>query len=555
MSPGDSRAPRLETPDLILTGFMGSGKSRVGREVARRLGRPFLDMDAEIEARAGKSIPRIFAEDGEDAFRRLEASLCEELSREGGPGAEARARVIATGGGTLVDPGNRSAMARRGTLVCLRCDADEVLRRIGGAEDSERPLLAVADPRAEVERLLAARQQAYTAIPWQVDTTRLSIEETAEQVMAFASVVSLPVHHPSGSLDAPGGGAYPIHIGTGLLDHVGDALRATGLSRGTRVAVVSNPVVAPLYGAQVEASLSSAGFQPIVCAIPDGEQHKTLATVAALYDQFLAAGLDRSSAVLSLGGGVTGDVAGFAAASFMRGVRFVQVPTTILAMADASVGGKTGVDLPQGKNLVGAFKQPILVLMDPAVLVTLPQDEIRSGMAEVIKHGILGDPDLFLQLESGPAPSQRLALSAAQLAHTIQVKIDIVEEDPFEQGRRAILNLGHTVGHGLERLSGFSLRHGEAISIGTVAAARIAAELGRAAPSLPGRIASALAAWGLPVRCPPFETDAIWAAMAHDKKRKGRALRWVLPHDIGQVEIADDVAPEVVKRVLGDLCR
>jgi 3-dehydroquinate synthase len=259
--------------------------------------------------------------------------------------------------------------------------------------------------------------------------------------------------------------------------------------------------------------------------------------------------LDRSGAVLSLGGGVTGDIAGFAAASFMRGVRFAQAPTTLLAMVDASVGGKTGVDLPQGKNLVGAFKQPAMVLIDPAVLATLDAAEIRSGMAETIKHGVIGAPDLFAELEANP----QSPLSAAQLARSLRVKIETVEEDPFEQGRRAVLNLGHTVGHGLEKLSGFSLRHGEAVSIGMAAAARIAAELGQADPSLADRIEAALAAWELPVRCPPFDADEIWKAMAHDKKKRGRGLRWVLPRAIGEVEITEDVPPGVVKSSLSSL--
>ena len=289
--------------NIVVTGFMGTGKTAVGREVARRLGRPFVDMDAEIEARAGKPIPRIFTEDGEAAFRRMEAALCEELSAQNG-------LVIATGGGALVDPTNRALMMGSGTVVCLTCDVDEILRRV--SDNLHRPLLNVADPRAEIVRLLEARREAYAAIPWQIDTTGLPIEEIAERVAALADVITLSVHYP--------GGEYSIHIGDGLLAHVGGALRAAGVPEGGRVAVVSNPVVAPLYGARVEEALRSAGLQPFACTIPDGEQHKTLATVASLYEQLLAGGLDRSGTVLSLGGGVTGDVAGFAAATFMRGV-------------------------------------------------------------------------------------------------------------------------------------------------------------------------------------------------------------------------------------------
>ena len=362
-----------------------------------------------------------------------------------------------------------------------------------------------------------------------------------ERVIQLADLVTLRVGHP--------GGEYPIYLGDGLLAHAGGALRASGALQGSRVAVVSNPVVEPLYGAQLETALCAAGYQPTVCTIPDGEENKTLDTVAGLYDQFLDGGLDRSGGVISLGGGVTGDIAGFAAATFMRGVPFVQVPTTLLSMVDASVGGKVGVDLPQGKNLAGAFKQPTLVVVDPGVLATLPAEEVRSGMSEAIKHGIISAPDLFAELES-PTPGARFPMSVSQLKRALEVKIQVIEADPFEQGRRAVLNLGHTVAHALERLSDFSLRHGEAVAIGMVAAARISAELGRAEPSLPGRIEAALAAWGLPVRCPPFGVGDIWEAMAHDKKRRGRSLRWVLPHAIGHVEITGAVSRQVVTSVL-----
>jgi shikimate kinase/3-dehydroquinate synthase len=515
--------------NIVITGFMGTGKSAVGREVARRLGWQFIDMDDVIASRAGKSIPRIFAEDGEPAFRQMEADLCRELSAQDG-------LVIATGGGALVNADSRAVMMRGGNVVCLSAAPEEILRRVG--DDDDRPLLDVPDPRARVVELLEARRVAYQAIPWQIDTTGPSVKEVAEQVIELASIITLPVQYP--------GGEYPIHIGDGILSRVGDTLRAAGAPEGTVVAVVSNTVVAPLYAEQVLASLQSAGFAPFTCIIPDGEQHKTLATVASLYDQFLAGGLDRSGTVLALGGGVTGDIAGFAAASFMRGVRFAQAPTTLLAMTDASVGGKTGVDLSQGKNLVGAFKQPALVLIDLAVLGTLPAEEIRCGMAEVIKHGIIGAPDLFAELEANP----QSPVSVAQLARALPVKIAVVEEDPFEGGRRAVLNLGHTVAHGLERLSDYAMRHGEAVSVGMVAAARIAVKIGLAEPALADRIEAALAAWSLPVTCPPYGADAIYEALAYDKKKRGKVLRWVLPREVGAVEIVEDVSPDIVKSAL-----
>jgi 3-dehydroquinate synthase len=514
---------------------MGTGKTAVGKTIARQLGRPFVDMDTEIEARAGKSVPRIFAEQGESAFRRLEATLCRELSAQ-------RGLVIATGGGALVDGRNRELMMETGLVICLDASPEAILDRV--SDNEHRPLLHVSDPRSEIDRLLATRRDAYEAIPWHIETTDLSPEEVASHVRVLAEASALPVRYP--------GGKYDVYVGEGMLDHVGGTLRAAGVPGGVRIALVSNDVVAPLYAARVELALRTVGFQPFACIIPDGERHKTLATAASLYDLFLAGGLDRSGLVLSLGGGVTGDIAGFATASFMRGVAFAQVPTTLLSMVDASVGGKTGVDLPQGKNLVGAFKQPTAVVIDPDVLATLDAAEFRSGMAEVIKHGFIGAPDLIADLtEEGSGA--RPAMTSAQIARALRVKIEVVEADPYEEGERAVLNLGHTIGHALEKLSRYQLRHGEAVSIGMVAAARIAAALGRAEPGLPGRIEDTLAAWDLPVRCPPYSVAAIWQALAHDKKRRGDRLRWILPTAMGDTAIVADVPEQTILAVLHEM--
>ena len=520
--------------NIVLTGFMGTGKTAVGREVARRLVLPFVDMDAVIEFRAGKLISRIFAEEGEAVFRQMEADLCGELAGQDGA-------VIATGGGALVNPANREALAASSVLICLQAGVDEILGRVGKAED--RPLLSVPDPEGEVRELLAARRDAYAAIPWQVDTSGRTPSQIADEIVALASCRTLPV--------ATSGGRYDIHIGTGILRYLGGALRAAGIPEGTRVAVVSNTIVGPLYIDAVQAALAQQGFSPFPCILPDGEEHKTLATVRDLYEELLAGDLDRSGVVLALGGGVTGDMAGFAAATFMRGVRFVQVPTTLLSMTDASVGGKTGVDLPQGKNLVGAFKQPELVFIDMAVLETLPGPEQRSGLAELLKHSVIGDAELFHELAA--ADPVAVQITPDLLARSIRVKIEIVQQDPFERGRRAVLNLGHTTGHALERLSGFSMRHGEGVAIGMIAAARISEALERATPGLADEIAGVLSATGLPVTCPALTAASITTAMRHDKKRWGKRLRWVLPTEIGTVVLADDVREAVVLAVLHEM--
>jgi len=510
--------------NLIITGFMGSGKSEVGREVARRLGREFVDMDTLIEQRVGMAIPDIFAQRGEGFFRQQERQLCQELAQRHG-------LVIATGGGALIPEENRQVLGTNGLLVCLNCDVEEILRRLAKVEN--RPLLDVADRRERIEALLAQRREAYSRIPHHIDTTGLTVEEVAERVIRLLTE-KIVVRTPTGS--------YPIHLGEGLLAQVGELVREQGLQG--KVALVTNPTVGELYAPAVIRSLREAGFEPVVCQVPDGEVYKTLDTVSSLYDQFIKGGLDRSGAVLALGGGVIGDMAGFAAATYMRGVPLVQLPTTLLAMVDASIGGKVAVDHPRGKNLIGAFKQPELVVIDPLALATLGEAEMRCGWAEVIKAGIIGSPSLFEQLEEGDQPLLPV------IAEAIGVKVAIVEEDPYERGRRAVLNLGHTFGHALEVLSGFTLRHGEAVSIGLVAATRTAIALGLCDETVARRLAVLLQRFGLPTRYGGYEPGEIWEAMAADKKKRGKKLRFVLPRAIGQIEITDQVPRAVVLGVL-----
>ena len=516
--------------NIVITGFMGTGKTAVGRAVARLLGREFVDIDERIEKEAGASVQQIFVREGQETFRGMERDVCRELS-------ERQDLVIATGGGTLIDQENRELMMKSGIVICLLASTEEIMNRLTGTGVSKRPLLEGSDLRGTIETLLQERREIYHSFPWQVDTTNMTVEEVAKRVIEISRSVTIPVSSPAGG--------YEIMIGDGLLDRLGLILK--GKITG-RIAIVTNTVVSPLYATTLERSLRDARFDPFICVIPDGESHKRIETVEHLYEEFLAGGLDRGGTVISLGGGVTGDIAGFAAATFMRGVKFVQVPTTLLAMVDASVGGKTGVDLPQGKNLVGAFKFPQLVLIDPRVLTTLPEKEIRNGAAEAIKHGILADVDLFDHLRGGP-----LQFSPQVIERILMVKVKIVEEDPYERGRREVLNLGHTVGHAIEQVSGFSLPHGEAVAIGLVAAARIAVRLSLADSQLVDRIEGALSAWGLPTRVPQVSVDEIIASMAHDKKRLSGRLRFVIPRKISRVEVVDDVPEEAIRAVLTEM--
>jgi 3-dehydroquinate synthase len=345
---------------------------------------------------------------------------------------------------------------------------------------------------------------------------------------------TIHVKHPLGS--------YPIFLGERLLADVGKFLQEMGFSG--LCAVVTNPTVGQYYAHTTLDSLTVHGFQPILCEISDGEEYKTLDTVNLLYDEFLAAGLERKSPILALGGGVVGDTAGFAAATYLRGVPLVQIPTSLLAMVDASVGGKTGVDLPQGKNLVGAFKQPEMVLVDSAVLTTLPNVEFRCGLAEVVKHGIIANPTLFSALEENDFSILWM------LAEAIRVKVEMVQEDPFEEGRRAVLNLGHTFGHAFERLSDYQIRHGKGVAMGLACATRLAANLGHCSPDTADRIIETLKRLKLPFRPPHYAPNVVWRTMWTDKKKKSGRLRFILPRDIGDVDIFEDVTEDDVKAVL-----
>lgn len=352
---------------------------------------------------------------------------------------------------------------------------------------------------------------------------------------------TLWVRHPTG--------AYPVHIAAGLRHRLGEFLAERQYTRAAFLVTDEN--VAPLYADEIAHSLSEAGFPPHLIVLPPGEEHKTLATVRHLYDAFIARGIDRHTPVIALGGGVIGDTVGFAAATILRGVPFVQVPTTLLAMVDASVGGKTGVDLPQGKNLVGAFKFPDMVVMDVETLRTLPPTEFACGMAEVIKHGLIADPELLNMVDRAAQDLERL------VARAVRVKIAVVEKDPHEQGRRAVLNLGHTFGHALERVAAYRLRHGFAVALGLVAAAHLGVLLGDAHRYLVEEVKTALRSAGLPTHWSDLEgmgappsAAAVFEAMQTDKKRRGKHLRFIVPREPGHVFIRAHVPEEMVLRAL-----
>jgi 3-dehydroquinate synthase len=347
---------------------------------------------------------------------------------------------------------------------------------------------------------------------------------------------------------------YAVVIGAGALGGLGEQIRHCGFQAGTKVLIVTNPVVEAHYGASALASLQAAGLEASTLVIEAGEDQKTPATVALIHDAAFARKLERGSLIVALGGGVVGDMAGFAAATWLRGIAVVQVPTTLLAMVDAAIGGKTGVNHPSGKNLIGAFHQPRLVLVDPSTLATLPEREFRAGMAEVIKYGVIGDRDLFETLEAAGDLSSIRAVGPTLLQTLLErsaaAKAAVVAADEHEGGLRAILNYGHTLGHVVETLCGYGTwLHGEAVAIGMAAAGAIAVEMGLWNPADQARQRAVIAAAGLPLDWPPLDPDAVLACLQGDKKVKQGQVRFVLPTAIGAVEIRSDVTEASIRQL------
>ena len=512
---------------LFLYGPPGSGKSTIGRLLAARLGLPFTDLDAVIVETDGRSIPQIFAEEGEPGFRAREKQALADMA--------ARTRhVVALGGGALLNPECRALAEANGEVHCLACTLETLCHRIDNAPGS-RPL---AGGHAALEKLMANRAAHYASFPRRLDVTSGTPETLAEAAETLFGAWRID------SGDVPS----LVFAGHNLIAGLGEEVAALGL--GKRAVVVCDSNTDPLYGERVESSLRAAGVETFRTVIAAGESTKTLATVQTIWGAFLRAGLARDDFAVAVGGGVVGDLTGFAAATWMRGIRWVNVSTTLLSMVDASTGGKTGCDLPEAKNLIGAFHSPSLVLADVDTLASLPAREVRCGLAEAIKHAFIADPGLLESLSifegsaatSAAAPAGTTGVSpvvlAAFVARALAVKVRCVREDPLEKNVRGKLNLGHTVGHAVEIASDFKIQHGEAVAIGTVEEARLAVRLGLASTDWPDQVAAPFARVGLPTALPVGCTfESLVPVMKRDKKKKGGVVRFALPCAPGDVRL------------------
>ena len=556
----DTRALKaaLGTRSIVLVGMMGAGKTSIGKRLAQRLGVPFNDADAEIERAAGMTIPEIFSTRGEAEFRLGEQRVIQRLLGEG-------ASVLATGGGAFMNADTRKRIAEAGLSIWLKADFDVLLRRV--KKRSNRPLLQTEDPEKTLRDLIELRYPTYAEA-----TITIHSRDVAHEVIVDEIIIELSSHlglrapaitKPDRlsdlvKVDLPGR-AYDIVIGSGLLETAGDRIAALG--KDLSVSIITDETVAEHHLATLQNSLQKANIRSAPVIIPPGEKSKSMAMETKVVDEILAAKLERGDLVVALGGGVIGDLAGFAAAIARRGMRFIQIPTTLLAQVDSSVGGKTGVNSEHGKNLIGAFHQPSLVLADVDCLDTLSKREFAAGYAEVVKYGLINDAEFFNWLESH---HEGVYAGGADRVYAIskscRAKAAIVMRDEREEGERALLNLGHTFAHAFERIvayDGARLVHGEAVAIGLCCAFRFSQKLGLASGQDALRIERHLEKVGLPTKIKAIPgwsagSEDILDAMAQDKKVKKGRLTFILARGIGESFIAPDIDSGDVRSFLDE---
>jgi shikimate kinase/3-dehydroquinate synthase len=556
----DIARKRIGKRPIVLVGLMGCGKSSVGKRLAFKLSLPFVDADEEIERAAAKTINEIFADHGETHFRDGERKVIARLLGNG-------AQVLATGGGAFIHPETRKRIKDSALSIWLRAELPVLMRRV--MKRDTRPLLREGNPEATMQKLIDARYPIYAEADMTVDSRDephdIIVTEIIKRLAAGGEENSPAGLEPNPSKTvhvALGDRSYDVLIARGLVRDAGALIKAR--FGAVKCGVVTDENVARHHLATLEDSLKSEGLFAGSIVMKPGEATKSFRDLAYLSEKLLELGLERGDLVVPLGGGVIGDLAGFAAGILRRGVRFVQIPTSLLAQVDSSVGGKTGINTPQGKNLIGVFHQPNLVIADTSVLTTLPPREMRAGYAEVAKYGLLGDAHFFSWLEThwqGVFGNNGPALTTA-IETSVAAKAAIVARDETETGDRALLNLGHTFGHALEAWTGYSdrLLHGEGVAIGMCMAFRLSEQLGLCPTGTSGRVVNHLKAVGLPTRIadiPGGKPDAheLLRLMGQDKKVKAGKLTFILVHGIGQAFVTRDVPPETVldflKREIG----
>ena len=557
---------------ITLTGVFGVGKTTVAALVAQRLGWDAVDADDVLVRIAGKEIAVIFDEQGEAAFRQLEAEAFSEL-------AGRKNLVVAAGGGAPVFEPTRRSMVESGLVVCLKATPETVVQRMEAKEQGRpRPMLAADNALARARRLIDQRAAVYALADFTVETDGMTPEEIAEDVVQFYEKRGDRSFNRPGRveqlsrtpsvlppvIDAPNpttvirtaSGEYPANVGWGALERLGDITKRATHAR--RAFLISDDAVMAQWGETAVSSLREAGLEVASHTIPSGDGSKSLQQAAEVYDWLASQRAERRDVIVALGGGMVNDFSGFVAGTYLRGMPIVQAPTSLLAMVDASIGGKTAVNHAGAKNIVGLFYQPSAVVADVATLKTLPRRALIEGMGEVIKHALIRDPELLAVLEARLDDLMALEpeLTTQVLARNVQIKGAVVSEDEREMGGvRELLNYGHTLGHAFEAAGGYeALLHGEAVAVGMIAAAEIGRRVGVTPAALVERQRVLIQRAGLPLK-PPAGIDRarVHAALALDKKVVAGGQRWVLLEDVGRPIVTSEVPKEVVEAVLDDL--
>ncbi|MDR7420553.1 MAG: bifunctional shikimate kinase/3-dehydroquinate synthase [Armatimonadota bacterium] len=524
---------------VALIGMPATGKSAVGRQLALVLGLPFSDTDEIIESREDAAIAEIFETRGEASFRALEAALIAEVTRAPG--------VVATGGGVVESEHNMQVLRDWGWIVALVASPEVLATRVGRAD--QWPLLR-GGVIENLHRLWTRREAKYRSADLVVDVGQDDVEGVVRKILAFlaqrepaASVEVRPAHAPS----------YRAVVGEGILGLAGHYAQEAGL--GGRVGILASPAANRRYGEQLCDALQGSGFAPVLIEIPSGESAKTWETAGRLCGRLVQEQIDRTGCLMALGGEETLDVGGFLAATYMRGIPIVHLPTTLVAQLDSCIGGKVALNHVRAKNLIGLLHHPRLAVVDVEAARASGARSIRAGLAEAVKYGVIADAELLGFLEAHA--TSLLAADGRRLAELVawclRIKARFVEEDEVSAGRRMLLNYGHTFGYAIEASTGFHrYTHGEAVAIGMTLAARVAAAMGLAPASLEARQTTLLRRFGLPCDFSGVATARLVEALWRDKKRQGDSLRFVLPTGIGHGEVRGDVPIELVARVLRD---